>query len=1292
MNKKMEQLAEKLDTQDELDYSLKLINQKRYPENVDYHELRFNYKFDDIGEIMDCYKKDSVATKYILDMKTASGYWRFNNKDTIISIINSYIDNKDLTDELINLKTEKGNYIINNVDDFENIVEATKADKDFTIKLLKTKDEFSEGRKELRFAPETVAEIVKASAIDKNYVEYLLSLKEKDDYDIDRYRVQKGEDYIFLAQESQKDKEYVDLLMNSKREVYNGIKYRFPTSSVINILKNTTPENKDFIKEIINQKIENYNSSYDKYNSNDVEYLAKASSINMDLTKKALNETYKLNGEDINRFRNTFDILDLVKASKKDSDFTKYLLNQYEYSYNGDSIPRFDGDDIAGLVNLIDKNDKEIIKTLVDMQQSSFYDGKLTPRFKASDIGYLLGYQGDDKKFAMELINEHRIDKFGNKQYLYNSGDIDPIVNANKTNKDYTSLLLEENKQNLRYQGYDIGNLAQAAIINPSLTDKLRFLKSNAQKYSDSPRFDTWDIREIVTAAKNDIAEDDIVNLAQMTTVDKKGNIIDRFSDNGMRNLIKCLRNNNNFTKKLLNITTVNASGQTVPLYTAQEISDFVNTLTEEKYEKIRNTIGSVIEQLPAKDIIVVSDFLDFYQIPELNAVPLARKKALLKALIASNADLFNLSSLVKENFPLIPNTQEEYCSILPTIVRSIGIETNDLNEKQIKEFNNNLYNLSSSLKTLPNKEFNDLEISQTYSKDEFITDVLNKLSQSNISDYEKQKVFDYYGFELHKNPETATGYAIVGYPVNLNNGKKLAEIKEPETKQVVESLRENVIKFSENNKITSNNKDIECYLNNIVNALPELRTTIGRKQHDFHNFDVMKHSLKVMQNITQNPEFDTLNESDKKIMLLAALMHDITKAEGVTDPTHPNESSFDTFFITKKFHLSKDEEIKLYKLINSHEWLGYIQHAEGDSDKQKRMQSVAFDLQQNNIFDLSYMFTKADLQAIKKKEHDKINQFLHSAEETSPKVKEYVNELKKSQPLLPVTKMPKSSRIEKAITHVNPDGSTNIKGVYKDKSGLIVVKFNEVEEWEKLGLPKGSTTKGIKVKTIDNENGKEVEGEAETGNIKFFVHGLDYSNQLAKFDAFSLINSDALLSVSYAERPETKYRFFRPQGIMLDVQSDYVYGGGNTDSGSGCGKDINIFKNEYIFGGHRENDRLYVSNMVKEETGMSDDEYVKFFNENKNKSMIEIEPENIRTKLIQKFATINSNHRIGNRAYNEMYISNPKEIMGVFAYEMDEGKNIDSPLQFLEDNDSRTDFLKKYALEHDIPFYIFGD
>ncbi len=77
---------------------------------------------------------------------------------------------------------------------------------------------------------------------------------------------------------------------------------------------------------------------------------------------------------------------------------------------------------------------------------------------------------------------------------------------------------------------------------------------------------------------------------------------------------------------------------------------------------------------------------------------------------------------------------------------------------------------------------------------------------------------------------------------------------------------------------------------------------------------------------------------------------------------------------------------------------------------------------------------------------------------------------------------------------------------------------------------------------------------------------------------------------------------------------------------------------------------------------------------------------------LIEALASINSNTRKGGRSYNEMYGSNPKEVMGVFAYGTDTQGSIGNPLDFLIKNSSRTDFLQKYALEHDIPFVIFGD
>lgn len=98
-----------------------------------------------------------------------------------------------------------------------------------------------------------------------------------------------------------------------------------------------------------------------------------------------------------------------------------------------------------------------------------------------------------------------------------------------------------------------------------------------------------------------------------------------------------------------------------------------------------------------------------------------------------------------------------------------------------------------------------------------------------------------------------------------------------------------------------------------------------------------------------------------------------------------------------------------------------------------------------------------------------------------------------------------------------------------------------------------------------------------------------------------------------------------------------------------------------------------------------------------------------MREKLIKVFATINSNTGKGKRSYNEMYISNPNEVMGVFAYSIDYEHSLSNPVEFLNkttlDNvfgiwegdevksvKNRTEFLRKYALERNLPFIVFGD
>ncbi|MCQ2738943.1 MAG: HD domain-containing protein, partial [bacterium] len=725
--------------------------------------------------------------------------------------------------------------------------------------------------------------------------------------------------------------------------------------------------------------------------------------------------------------------------------------------------------------------------------------------------------------------------------------------------------------------------------------------------------------------------------------------------------------------------------------------------ISPKQIQKLNHIMGrDKVSKLSDSDFILACNFADIYKKNNINEIPASGKKALLRSLVASKDGLFNISDELSKDFPLIPKNQEEYCSLLPSIVRSLGIETSPLTpEQRIAMFNSSMKDLSLSVAKLSDVDFANLQITQDIPKDEFTKIVLEKVKD--LSSAEKQKVYDYFGFELHHNKDnTQTGYSITGYPVNLNNGKKLAQITDSKTKAVIEDLRPEVIRFSKENPIRCNNPEVEAMLNQIVDALPELRTTIGRAQHGnngtkgAHDFDVMKHSLKVMQKITQDSQFAKLNESDQKIMLLASLMHDITKAEGKPDKTHANESSFDSFFIAKKFNLTKEEEIKLYTLIRHHEWLEYVNTAKSEEQLTKRLQSVAYDLRQDNLFDMALMFTHADLRAVKADDsfHDRVDgksrvdfkgslrSFGQSADLYAKRIRECIKELQKSQPILPVTKFPKADRISQAITHVNPDGSTNIKGVYKDKDGLVIIRFNEVEDWEAIGFAEGSVSKGY----------TSADDERETGNIKFFIHGLEYANQLSKFDAFSLVDSDALLSVSYAEAVETKYRFFRSQGVILDVDTKYIHGGGETDSGSGYGKNINEFKNNYAYkGSERHSDRIFIADMVKRATGMSDKEYIEFVKANANKPMSEIEPAEIRDKIIKEFATINSRTRRGDRSYNEMYISNPSEVMGVFAYSQND--NIGpSATEFVERNNERLGFLKQYALERNIPLVIFGD
>ncbi len=298
-----------------------------------------------------------------------------------------------------------------------------------------------------------------------------------------------------------------------------------------------------------------------------------------------------------------------------------------------------------------------------------------------------------------------------------------------------------------------------------------------------------------------------------------------------------------------------------------------------------------------------------------------------------------------------VQDVQGAYGKVLVNIQQDAGL------------FNKSVFDLSLSLAGLSDEEFNNLNISQTFKKDNFIAEILSVTKD--LPETERQIACKYFGFELYQNEESPLGFSISGYPF-ISGDKEIIQNADSGVYEAIDKLRPVIIRFLDNNPVVCNNKNIEKELNSLIVFFPELRVLIGKKQHKNHSFDVMKHSLKVMQKIVQNPEFEKLNRQDKELLLVASLFHDIRKTEGKRDPNHAINGAFDTYGITRKLNLPREDRVKLYSLIKNHGWLNYINRTNTSIERWETQKAVAFDMREGNLFDMMKIFTEADLKSTK--------------------------------------------------------------------------------------------------------------------------------------------------------------------------------------------------------------------------------------------------------------------------------------------------------------------------------------
>lgn len=940
---KVYSLAEKLETQDELDLAVNLLEQKKYPNDEDYPNKRFYIESDDIEPIIEAYRKDSDSTKAILGLTFANGNWKFVNKDDILAGIESYQLDKDMTLYMANL-ADIGRPGFLSGASIKALTELALKDKNSTMDYLFRENTIKDGRDKYRFNDtNTIKTLVESAQIDKEFTDKLLDKTFVDYYEITRYLFNDVGDVLFLTQKSKEDKEFVNFLLNSTETSYsNTPKQRFEISTIKAVLNNP-PENKEFLLGLINKQEEKWDKMRNVYSDYDIRQLAYSANINKDLTESLLNETFETTEYDHKktsrkRFNSTSDIQKIVEASKNDSDFVKTLLKCTETNWNGDIRPRFDADDISHLVMLAsDADNKADIMDLLN-KNITMYDGRVVPRFSANNIKIILDTYKIDKPSAKELLNES-YEKDGSKYYRYGTSSVYDILKSKELDEEFANEILDWNRGDNfpKVCGDNILHLTELAQKDKELTRELYKMS-----YTDSGkiyrRFDVYDIEDLISNGCED--REFLRELTAMKSLYKKGHEIPRFNARNIIDILNSAKINKEFTKELLSLKNPDNDVQ----FESFKISNIVSNVPFEDYKKLKEKVGDDINRHKPADIILYSVFKDFSDKNHICELSKTQKKDLLLKLLI-NKTLFNEENCL--NMKLIPKSSKEYAKLIKDITSTLNLNIPPLTEPEQKENNKYLKDLETILKTMDLSELTNVQL--TIPHKEFISNV-NDILQDLESD-EQAKIQDYFGFKIEDNKLT-------GYPMAQNKDVTDSDITDKKSLAALEKIKPLVEDYSNNNFITTkDNPTLNQLLKSISKYMPELYNQVDSSQ-------TFVDTIKSLQKIVQNPKFERLTEEDKRILVVSTLLHNTDKVSGKT-----SESAFDAYFISKKLGFSDKEAQKIYKIVESSDLINKFMNSTPETrtintrntqfagkNREAVFDLLAFNLKEDNNFELAQM------------------------------------------------------------------------------------------------------------------------------------------------------------------------------------------------------------------------------------------------------------------------------------------------------------------------------------------------
>lgn len=417
--------------------------------------------------------------------------------------------------------------------------------------------------------------------------------------------------------------------------------------------------------------------------------------------------------------------------------------------------------------------------------------------------------------------------------------------------------------------------------------------------------------------------------------------------------------------------------------------------------------------------------------------------------------------------------------------------------------------------------------------------------------------------------------------------------------------------------------------------AIPAFGANLNPKMNELlhvlkvHHINTDDISQKLNQ-IVNLPQFQELNEEDKKICISAAAMIDAMKTKSTKELTDENINRIFEHFLSD----SRSQD-RLKGIIKSSDFVREIESRRNPdevltSDKIEDFRIIkdyAMNLRKTGDVKIASVLMHEGLFGdYKPVVHD----------ESLQVVQKMINKIHQNGIWIPQTEIPPASKIKKTAVSV---------GSGEEKTNNIIIDLAD-DNLEKIGFRKGVTK----------------------DNFTTLGHAVNEDKFSAGLhDYVTTEGADALLSTSYFSNKNFPTFMNRKFGFFMDAHPDNIAMADNGNMASGFGKDYTDFKNSLIFGNCQER-KKFAQNFC-EEADMSPQEYTKVYEMVVNAhSLDEIKDESIR-QILEKVINETLENQKGD--INEVVVYCPKS-RALFSKDKNP-ENI--PYK-----------LRKYAQDKDIP------